>query len=67
LIVTIVVIGGVVYFGSEIFGFIGNIFSSIFGGIGQGVTDMSQSQTSNTGGTGDDVIDSLAVGAAGGG
>jgi len=73
----ILVIGGiavVLYFGNQIFGFFGSIISGIAAPlraagaeIGQGVVATSAAQTANTDATGNPILDSLSVGAAGGG
>lgn len=73
----ILIVGGiavVVYFGEQIFGFLGNVFSAVtapFQAVGNAALSVAQyespSQTANTGATGDAITDSLAVGAAGGG
>jgi hypothetical protein len=74
LVVAGAVVFGLFYFGSEIFGFLGNILKSAaapFQAIGSGVVSVAQfespSQTANTDATGNAITDSLAVGAAGGG
>lgn len=74
IIIAGVVVFGVVYFGKEIFGAIGSLIDSVtapFKAVGQaaaqGVQAVSAAQTANTGATGNEVLDSLSVGAAGGG
>jgi hypothetical protein len=78
LVVAGVVVFGAFYYGSELFGFLENVFGGLWSGVtapfaavGNAAVSVAQfespSQTANTGATGDAITDSLAVGAAGGG
>jgi hypothetical protein len=57
----------VVYYGNELVSFIESLFKAPIQAIGEGVEAETNALTANTDATGDPVLDSLGVGAAGGG